>query len=195
LSLDIGAGIPTSANDFSNSERIGPMGGLQYLYSLNEYWGVGVQADYFHFAAKDHSILSNTGGQVNVRSWDNVATLEIMGRYNLMPNVKFVPYLHSGVGLTYFHQIANGEPLPGSTWADTGSNETRDLQDVATVNFAYSIGIGVETSLTNNLVLGLESAWQIFGVSKTTYGTNAINVPTVSLRLGWHFGQKTPTAS
>ncbi len=195
LSLELGAGIPTSVNSYSESEKMGPMGGLQYLYTVDEFWGVGVQADYFQFAAKEHAITSDTGGLVNARSKDNVATLEVMARYTFLPNARFVPYLHSGLGLTYFRQTAEGEPLAGSTWTDTGTTETRSLQDVSSVNFSYSVGVGVETNLTKNLLLGLETAWHIFGVSKVTYGTNTIDVPTVSLRLGWHFGPKPPPAS
>ena len=195
LSFEMGAGIPTGVNNFSESEKLGPMGGIQYLYSVDEFWGVGVQADYFQFAAKDHAIMSDTGGQVNARSKDKVATVEVMGRYTFLPNARFVPYLHSGIGLTYFRQTADGEPFPGSTWTDTNTTETRSLQDVSSVNFSYSIGVGVETNLTKDLLLGLETAWRIFGVSKVTYGTTTIDVPTVSLRLGWHFGPNPSSAS
>ncbi len=190
LSLELGAGFPTGVNNFSDSEKMGPMGGLQYLYTVDEFWGVGVQADYFQFGAKDHTVTSDTGGQVNTRSKDKVATLEVIGRYNILPNARFVPYLHSGLGLTYFRQKADGEPMAGSTWTDTNTTETRSLQDVSSVNFSYSVGVGVETDLTKNLILGLETAWHVFGVSKASFGTSAINVPTVSLRLGWIFGTK-----
>ena len=53
----------------------------------------------------------------------------------------------------------------------------------------------METNLTKDLLLGLETAWRIFGVSKVTYGTTTIDVPTVSLRLGWHFGPNPSSAS
>ena len=81
LSLEAGTGFPTGINSYSSSEKIGPVAGLQYLYGLNNHVGVGVQADYDHFAGKDNVINSDlAGGQVNERAWDNVATLEIMGR-------------------------------------------------------------------------------------------------------------------
>ena len=193
LSLEWGAGIPTRVNHFSESEKTGPMGGIQYLYSVDEFWGVGVQADYYQFGAKEHAITSDSGGVVNARSKDKAATVELVGRYTFLPNAHLVPYLDSGLGLTYFRQTTDGEPLPGSTWTDTGTTETRSLQNVSSVNFSYSFGAGVETHLTKNLLLGLESTWHIFGVSKVTYGTHTINVPTVSLRLGWHFGSKDAT--
>jgi len=197
LSLDVGAAFPTGVNDFSTSARMGPQVGAQYLYEIDENFDVGLQADYFHFGSKDYTLTNNgTGGQLNARSQDTAATVEIMGRYNLLQDAaQFAPYLHSGVGMAYFRQKSSGEPLPGSTWTDTGTGETRQLQDDSSLGFAFSFGAGVDTKLSDNLILGLETAWHIFGVSKTTYGTTAIGVPTVSLRLGWRFGpdaNKTP---
>ena len=150
---------------------------------------MGVQADYFHFGSKNYTLTNNgTGGQLNARSQDTAATAEIVGRYNLLADAAtFAPYLHSGLGVAYF-QKSSGEPLPGSTWTDTGSGETRQIQDDSSLGVAFSFGLGVETKLSDSLILGLETAWHIFGVSKTTYGTSTIGAPTVSLRLGWRFG-------
>jgi opacity protein-like surface antigen len=188
LSLEAGAAFPTGVNHFSDQEKIGLIGGVRYLRMITSKFGWGVQADYYHFAAKTHPLTDQYGAQLNARSWDNVATAEIMGRYSILPDARVVPYLHSGVGVTYFHQISEGAPLGDARWSDTGTAETRHLLDTSSVGFSYSAGFGVETNLTNSLVLGLETAWRIFGVSQTSFGTSAINVPSVSLRLGWRFG-------
>jgi opacity protein-like surface antigen len=185
-----GAAFPTQANRFSDYAKSGPAGGIQYLYHWDETMAFGVQADYYHFDGKNHLLTSDAGGQVDALSTDNVGTLEIMGRYTFVPGARFEPYVHSGLGINYFHQTSEGTPAAGSTWSDTNTTETRQLQDVSTVGVSYSIGIGVETDLTSNLVLGLESAWHIFSVSKAAYGTNTIDVPTVTMRLGWRFGPK-----
>ena len=195
LSLDAGAVIPTGVNDLSNSARMGPAGGFQYLYELDEEFGVGVQADYFHFGSKNYTLTNDdTNGQMNTKSQDDAATLEVMGRYNLIPNATFAPYLHSGIGVAYFHQKSNGTPLPGSTWTNGNGTETRQIQDTTSLGVAFSFGLGVEKKLSDSLVLGLEAAWHIFGVSKATYGTSTIGAPTVSLRLGWRFGHPRVTS-
>jgi opacity protein-like surface antigen len=189
LSVDVGAAFPTGINNFSDSEKLGLVGGAQYLRMLSPNFGWGVQADYYHFAAKNHLITDQLGGQLNSRSSDNVATFEIVGRYSFLTERRLVPYLHSGVGVTYFHQKAEGEPAAGFGWFDTGTTETRQLHDTSSLGFAYSAGFGVDTELAYGWVLGLETAWNIFGVSQTSFGTSAINVPSVFLRLGWRFGQ------
>jgi len=188
LSLEAGAAFPTGVNNFSDGEKMGPIIGARYLRMITPRFGWGVQADYYHFAAKTHPITDQYGAQLDARSSDNVATAEIMGRYSILPDARVVPYLHSGVGVTYFHQISEGAPTGDARWSDTGTTETRQLQDTSSVGFSYSAGFGVETNLTNSLVLGLETAWHIFGVSQTSFGTSTINVPSVSLRLGWRFG-------
>ena len=191
ISLEAGAAFPTGVNHFSDSEKIGPVGGVRYLRMASPNFGWGVQADYYHFAGADHLLTSPSGGQLNARSSDNVVTAEIMGRYSILPDARVVPYLHAGLGANYFHQISNGEPAGGSWWFDTGTTETRQLQDINTVGFTGSAGIGMETYLTKSFVLGLEATWHVFGVSQTTFGTSAINVPSAALRLGWRFGHFT----
>jgi opacity protein-like surface antigen len=172
---------------------MGPIVGVRYLRMISSKFGWGLQADYYHFGAKTHPLTDQFGAQLNARSSDNVATAEIMGRYSILPDARVVPYLHSGVGVAYFHQLSEGQPIAGTSgWSDTGTAENRQLQDTSSVGFSYSAGVGVETYLTNSLVLGLETAWHIFGVSQTSFGTSTINVPSVSLRLGWRFGHFAP---
>jgi len=193
LSLETGLAIPTSVNNYSDSEKVGVLVGARYLRRLTSNLDWGLQTDYYHFAAKDNVITGRYGGKVNTRSTDNVATLEVVGRYSFFTQALIVPYVHSGVGITYFHQKTEGEPTGGSGWFDTQTTETRQLQDASSLGFSYSAGIGVEAELTRTLVLGLETAWHIFGVSQTSYGTSTINVPSISLRLGWRFGQFAPS--
>lgn len=192
LSVEAGAAFPTGINQFSDAEKIGVLGGVRYLRMINPKFGWGVQADYYHFAAKTRPLTNQFGAQLNTRSWDNAATAEIMGRYSIFPDARVVPYLHSGVGATYFHQISEGQPAAGAGWSDTGTAETRQLQDTSSIGFSYSVGFGVETYLSRSLVLSLETAWHIFGVNQTTFGTAALNVPSVSLRLGWRYGHFEP---
>ncbi len=190
LSVQAGGAFPTEVNHLSDSEKFGPVGGIRYLYSARERFAWGLQADYYHLAAKDHSIDSQFGAPMNVSSTDNAATAEIVGRYTFIPQAQFVPYVHMGLGAAYFHQTSDAQPTGGGAgWADTGTTETRQVQDASSVGFSYSAGIGVETQITDSLVLGLEAAWHILGVRKSDFGTEAINFPAVSLRLGWHFGR------
>lgn len=188
LSVEAGPAFPTGVNNFSDGEKMGPIVGVRYLRMISAKFGWGLQADYYHFGAKTHPVTGQFGADINTRSTDNVGTAEIMGKYLILPDARVVPYLHTGLGAAYFHQTSEGEPTAGAGWFDTGTTETRHLQDTGTLGFSYSFGIGAETYLTRSLVLGLETAWRVFGVSKATVGTTTLNVPSVSLRLGWRFG-------
>ena len=191
LSVQAGGAFPTGANNLSDSEKLGPLVGARYLYASRETFAWGVQADYYHLPAKDHPLDSQFGAPINVQSTDNAATIELAGRYTFIPQAQFVPYVHMGLGAAYFHQKSQATPTGGAGWADTGTMETRQVQDQSSMGFSYSAGIGIETQITSSLVLGMETAWHIFGVSKTDFGTSTLNLPTVSLRLGWHFGRFT----
>ena len=192
LNLGAGGAFPTTINNLSKYAGPGPTVGARYLYGIDDYFGVGLQADYYTFASKDTPLDSPAGGQLDATFQDSAATLEILGRYTLIPEARLVPYLHSGVGLAYFRQKVDGTPLPGSAWSDTNTTEPRDIQDVRSLGVAFSFGVGVETNITDRLVMGLESAWHVFGVSRSTYGTGTLDVPTVLLRLGWRFGRSEP---
>jgi len=188
LSLQAGCAVPTEVNHLSDSEKLGPVGGVRYLYSIRETFAWGLQADVYHLSPKDHTLSSQFGAPLNVRSTDDAATAEIVGRYTFIPQARLVPYVHMGLGAAYFHQKSDAQPTGGAGWADTGTTESRQVQEASSTGFSYSAGVGVETQITDSLVLGLETAWHIMGVHQSDFGTNAINVPVVSLRLGWHFG-------
>ena len=200
LSVNAGAAFPTSANGFSSSARTGPTGGVSYLKDVGDFFGAGLQADYYHFDAKEHELPSAAGGFVNTRSQDDIATLEIMGRYIPLPEARIRPYFHGGTGLAIFRQTSTGVPAPGDNWSDENSPDTqhrekRRLQNKQSVGASLSIGVGAETNVSRRFILGIEAAWHVFEVDRSAFGTSTLNVPTLSVRISRRFGQEPQPAS
>jgi len=190
VSVDGGVAIPTPVNGFSDEARTGLVGGIQYLHNLDYFTAVGIQVEGYQFDGKDHAVTSSAGGRLNANSQVDAAAIEIVGRYTFLPMARFIPYVHTGLGANVLRQTTDGTPLPGFTWSDTNTSETRRLPDVNSVGISFSFGAGVETNLTDRIVLGLEATWRILGVSKAAYGNAEIDVPSLAMRLGWRFGQE-----
>lgn len=185
LSYNVGLAIPTGANDLDGTQRLGPMGGARYLYQLTDRIGVGGQFDYFHLAGKTIYLDPDA-----YNTPDNIYTGEIMARYSFMPDGKWVPYVHMGVGMARIFQTVYGTPNDGATWPSGDPNETRILDHQSVTTYAISYGGGVETHLTDHLIMGLEASWNSLGGSQDRLGTGAFNFPDIGLRLGWQFGGK-----
>ena len=189
ISLEAGAAFPTDVNRFSDTAKMGPVAGARYLYRTSVNFAFGLQGEYYSFGAQERTFATANEGRINARSNDQAALLELIGRYAFLPAARVVPYFYAGAGAAHFQQVTKGEPAAGSGWADTGgTTETRQLQDANSTGLCASAGFGMETNLTQSLVLGLESAWHVLGVNRTSFGTSSLNVPSLSLRLGWRFG-------
>ena len=174
---------------------IGPTVGVSYLREYGDFFGAGLQADVFHFGAKERALTSAAGGKVNTRSLDDIATVEITGRYFPLPETRFKPYFQGGAGTTFFRQTSTGRPLPGFTWKDTNTTETRRLLTKQSVGLAFSIEAGLETDLSPTFILGMEAAWHVFEVDRSAFGTRTLNVPSFSVRMSRRFGQEPGPAS
>jgi len=185
VSLGAGAAIPTGANGLDNSQMIGLMGGARYLYQLTSNVGVGGQFDFSHLPGKTEDI-----GSAAVDATDNIYTGEIIGRYSFAPDAAWSPYLVAGVGVARTFQTTLGTPVPGATWDNTGTAETRETDHSSSTGYALSYGGGVERMLTQGLFCALEANWNTLGASRDRIGTSTFNFPDVSLRLGWQFGGK-----
>ncbi|MFN0118061.1 MAG: outer membrane protein [Elusimicrobiota bacterium] len=186
ISIRAGGAFPTSANDFSDSAKAGIAGGVQYLRHISDRLGVGIQSDYFSFSGEDRSIVL-ANGNLNAKSDSTAWTAELVGRYSFRVDRKMRPYLSAGVGITRFAQETKGRPKNGTTWSDTGTREERVVADDSSTGYAVSGGIGVEFSISERLLAAVEGNWHVFGVDNDEFGTDAINVPSAFLRLGYRF--------
>lgn len=187
LELGIGVGIPTSVNDFSESAKVGPAFRLGYLRAINDKLSLGGRVHYLFFGAETRRLASTLGGQVDTESESVVGVLEIVAKYTPGPERKYQPYLIGGIGANHFSQESDGKPAPGSLWADTSTNETRDLGDESSSGYALSIGGGLEMDLNGHWGLGLEALWHTFGVDDDDFGSSTINVPSVVLNIAYSF--------
>ena len=50
-----------------------------------------------------------------------------------------------------------------------------------------SLGIGVEHPITESIIAGLNATWHWFEVDKGQFGTSVINMPSLSVQIGWKF--------
>ena len=185
VSLSAGAAIPTWANSLDNTQTVGPAGGARYLYQLTSNISVGGQFDFDHLPGN-----TQHGSLLDLNAVDNIYTGELVGRYSFMPDAKWVPYVHAGIGVARIFETTNGTPSNGATWNDTGTAETRVINHESSTNFALSYGGGMERMVTDHLLCAVEAAWNTLGASTSRIGTSMVNFPVLSLRLGWQFGGK-----
>jgi len=187
IGLNLGVGIPTSANDFSDTAKVGFSGGVDYLHQITNRIGIGGRVQYFSFPGDDRRLTLTGGGVVDADSDSTVLLGEFIGRMTFCPSSGFSPYVRAGIGLNRFSQKTDAAPIAGVLWLDTSTNETRRLTDDSSTGVALSFGGGVEFSLSEVLLLGLEGNWHIFGVDEDDYGTDFINVPSVLARFTFQF--------
>jgi opacity protein-like surface antigen len=187
LALSLGAGLPTSANSFSDSARVGAAAGVSYLRGVRDRISVGGRLNYFNFPANTHRIGVNGGGKVDADSASDAMTLELIGRYDLSPIKRLTPFLVGGIGANYFSQKTKATPAAGSLWSNTATQESRTIADDSSMGAAFSVGAGVDMALGDRLGLGFEAIWHTLTVSKSDFGSASINFPSVALNLNWLF--------
>jgi opacity protein-like surface antigen len=170
--LNLGSGIPTQANGFSATAGPGFEGGFTYLYGLLPKLEVGVEANEFYFPKKTDRDATTS------QTMTNIITGEAVARYSLMGVNKWTPYVQGGVGADRYREDQT-TTLAGTEFK--GHDQT--------VRMSESLGVGVDYPLTDSLIAGVNATWHWFEMGKADFGTSVINMPSVTLQLGWKFGK------
>jgi opacity protein-like surface antigen len=188
-----------SASDTGgNSGRNGETGvhlGTQYLYQNTPRLGTGVNLEYFNRSAtSDFGLIPSA--ETNVYG----GTFQILGvmKYSFTSYGSARPYFLGGVGMDHTSTVIDATPLPGFSWSDTGTWETRRLADDDHWGLATTARLGIDFSLIESMIATFEVGWM--GIHNRAYQTTSagkdlgLNDVTgnlrsliVAMRWGWKF--------
>jgi opacity protein-like surface antigen len=183
-----GLAIPTRANDYSVSHKVGPLAGATYLFQLSPALSVGGEYTYLVAPGKSRTITSSAA-RIDAKTTGQSHIFEAVARYALMPEAKVRPFVGAGLGFNRYEEKTKAAPSGTGTWADTSTTEERTVAKASSAGFSASLYGGAETTFQDTWLLGLQAGWQFLGVSDSKFGTSVLNVPTVKARIGWLFGK------
>jgi opacity protein-like surface antigen len=121
----------------------------------------------------------------NYHSWD----LQLDGRYALMADQKLNPYAIIGLGVGQVIETA------GYSGGGQGSGT---VGGSSPLSFTYSVGIGADYAITDNILAGLEARFQEIACantfSKDSHG-GGFSLPAddnikIAAKIGYKFGGK-----
>jgi hypothetical protein len=126
--------------------------GGQFLYFTSDSWAVGVDISHASFGDKDsNQLLTN---RLTDSSADNTSGL-FVARLSY-PRGRFRPYIQGGFGVHHTSVELTGVPFNGTTWADTGTAETRTLLDDGHLGMALEGSVGAYVYFTERFFIGAE---------------------------------------
>lgn len=132
---NVGAGIGVPTNEIDGpdgKEKWGKSGfatEVQGLYFFNEYIALGAHFGYNWFGKKE---------MLEIKGYNFM----LDGKYVINPQHAFRVYIPVGVGFAKYEADVDG-----------GGSVKSDLQ------FAYSAGLGVETNITPEIIVGVEAKY------------------------------------
>lgn len=185
--LLLGVAQPTQSNSFDRYSRPGPEVGLQWMYYLWDWIGVGAELDYFRIGKKRSTIPERPFADAS----REVAGISLtgLGRVNLLRERTWTPFVVGGIGVhrlgvkTYY--VAN---TPGTLicLAETGACAESFTVVAATTGPTVTAGAGVEAMLFRGFSLAVEARWRQYFEK----GIKGEAVDTLSYQLGtrFHFG-------
>jgi opacity protein-like surface antigen len=165
----VGGAIPLNNTDLTNlggknetALKTGVDVGGRYLYHTSPEWAFGGEVSYAGFGDKEHTVTDSV-----FKMSGSALDVEGVAKYTLTPKEKTRPYLIGGLGYGSLKQKTQCKPTNGWYWGDTGTTEYRTDYDETIGGVAFSIGAGVESSLSDTITLGIEGRWKYLGAKKT----------------------------
>lgn len=165
FSLGLGLAAPLSDVNFAaigggsaSNGDVGPLIGMRFLRSVTNRFAAGLDIDYFHRGATDSpGLLPLANAEV---SGDNLLFMGI-ARWHLVNSGSVRPYLLGGVGTSRTTTRVDAAPIPGFTWTDTNTDETRRLIDDSGWALATTARFGVDFDweFADPSVFSVEAGW------------------------------------
>ncbi|MHB0997255.1 MAG: outer membrane protein [Elusimicrobiales bacterium] len=195
-----GAAIPLTKSDLTalgGKEEVAVKTGIsfsgKYLYHTSPEWAFGGEVGYSSFGDKEHDI-SDSG--IIIREGAKALSVEGVAKYTLLPEKKTRPYFIGGLGYGSLQQKTETKPTAGFTWSDTGTTEYRTNYDESIGALALSLGVGLESFVTDSLALGLEARWRTLRTDETVtdkifaseWEIDASNSFILTAGISWKFG-------
>jgi opacity protein-like surface antigen len=202
LTLGLGLAAPLSHIDFSgagggkgDNGGTGAAFGLQYLYNTSSRWALGMNVEFLdRSSANSQGLVPNADTAV----FGDTFLLQALARYSFIDHGPVRPFLLAGAGANRTSETIDAAPVPGFSWSDTNTDETRRLLDQDKWGFASTARIGLDFHGAAPTFFTLEMGWTgIFNGNYTaTPAGQDIGLTTVSGRLdlftltgrfGWRF--------
>jgi len=177
----LGAAIPTGAQDFNHIAKTGVASEIEAVVQLTDSLGIGARFDDQAFTvAYPSDYVSRSKSEVDA------STLVLEGRYVFLPKKTVSPFVVVGLGVDAYSEHFEKTPSPGSTWADTGTRETREVEGV-TSGAAVEAGAGVQFLLSRRYLAELAARWHYAGVDGDKFGFTQAQSVTLLASVGWRF--------
>lgn len=200
--LILGAAIPLTKTDFTSvggteetSVKAGRNFGARYLYHTSPEWSFGGEVAYASYGDKEKNL--DPGIPMTIREGAKTLAFEGLAKYTFKPENKTRPYLLGGLG--YGQTTWKGETRPGAgyVWADTSTSEYRTNFDEEMSAVSFSLGAGLETTMSDNISLAFEARWRTIRVDDTVtdkifaskWEAEAANAFLLTAGLNWKFGK------
>lgn len=185
-SLGLGAGLPLNRY-YDIKDKVGNPGfsvGGRYLYHVRPSVGVGLDLSYCAGRTKTSST-----SDFRYTSAPELLQVLAVGKYSLLADRKFRPYVLGGVGLGRFSFKKTQSPTAG-TWADTGTAETRTPMDAASTGLAFTVGSGLDWDVTKKVLVGLDLRWSQTSIARTKFWGDKFQAFHAAVMLGCKIGGK-----
>lgn len=159
IEFNLGRGSPwSSIQAGGSSDRPGARGtewsaDILHQAAPRVYWGIGGG----QFRSNDNVSQTFVPNAVSTLS-SKATSILILARTDLPSRTKIVPYFIAGVG--WVRNSLSVAAVPHSTWADTGTAESRNLLSASRNTVGYMYGIGADYELTSRILIGVEARYQ-----------------------------------
>lgn len=135
-------------------------GGIFLKYNFNEYWSYRPTISYLKISGADSNFndyqLRNLSFRNNIYEFSNALEFNFHPFSNRDIHTKFTFYATAGLAL-FMHKP---EAYLDGEWYDLSSLATEN-QDYSLIQFAIPLGGGIKYAISDNLILGFETAWRM----------------------------------
>jgi len=166
LEFNLGRGFPwSSIQAQGSSERSGSRGtawSADFLHRTAPYvaWGLGGG----QFRSNDNVSQTFLANAISTITSKTTSVL-LLARTDVPSSSTLTPYFI--VGLGWVRNTLSVAAVPGATWTDTGTTESRPLLHDSKDTFGYAYGLGLDYALNDRLVVGIEARYE--SSLKSTY--------------------------
>ncbi|MBI3551130.1 MAG: hypothetical protein HY077_01315 [Elusimicrobia bacterium] len=186
LKAGIGAALPLPAYAFNNIARPGLASDVEFLINVEPSWAFGFRTDAFAYTTA-YPQSETAVGKAQVNGGD----LLFEGRWLALPERKLSPFLVGGLGVNTYTEEFELAPKPGFKWLDTGTRETRELEDTS-VGMAAMLGVGAQYLISRHYVADVEAAWHWWRIDSDKFSnfmqqSSFAQAVSLMARLGWRF--------
>jgi opacity protein-like surface antigen len=181
--IGAGATFPQAAHRFREFAKPGPAFDIEYLVYVVPTFALGAELAWEDLSDK----TVETADGFRQKTHSSASQALVLMRWEPMPEKRFSPYGTFGFGTSSFHKSVNSTPIAGTTWADTGTAEDRQIFSKGSTEPGMRLGAGVSTSFNSRVFGALEGDWRLLGVDSNKFGQRSYQVVDAGLHVGCRF--------